>query len=113
MAVELFGFRIGKAEDDAKRAVQIPSFVPEQKDDGAVEIAPGGAYGTFVDLEGTAKSEAELITRYREMSMNAEVEAAIDDIVNEALVTDQDAEVVRIEMDDLQQSTSIKQKIEE
>ncbi len=113
MAVELFGFRIGKAEDDAKKAVQIPSFVPEQKDDGAVEIAPGGAYGTFVDLEGTAKSEAELITRYREMSMNAEVEAAIDDIVNEALVTDQDAEVVRIEMDDLQQSSRIKKKIEE
>ena len=43
MAIELFGFRIGKADEDAKKAVQIPSFVPEQKDDGAVEIAPGGA----------------------------------------------------------------------
>lgn len=113
MAIELFGFRIGRAEDDAKKAVQIPSFVPEQKDDGAVEIAPGGAYGTFVDLEGTAKSEAELITRYREMSMNAEVEAAVDDIVNEALVTDSDASVVRIVMDDLKQSNRIKKLIEE
>jgi len=113
MAIELFGFRIGRAEDDAKKAVQIPSFVPEQKDDGAVEIAPGGAYGTFVDLEGTAKSEAELITRYREMSMNAEVEAAVDDIVNEALVTDADASVVRIVMDDLKQPDRIKKRIEE
>ena len=113
MAIELFGFRIGKADEDAKRAVQIPSFVPEQKDDGAVEIAPGGAYGTFVDLEGTAKSEAELITRYREMSMNPEVEAAVDDIVNEALVTDQDASVVRLSMDDLKQPTRIKKRIEE
>ena len=108
MAIELFGFRIGKADEDAKKAVQIPSFVPEQKDDGAVEIAPGGAYGTFVDLEGTAKSEAELITRYREMSMNPEVEAAVDDIVNEALVTDQDASVVRLSMDDLKQPNRIK-----
>ena len=113
MAIELFGFRIGKADEDAKKAVQIPSFVPEQKDDGAVEIAPGGAYGTFVDLEGTAKSEAELITRYREMSMNPEVEAAVDDIVNEALVTDQDASVVRLSMDDLKQPTRIKKRIEE
>ena len=113
MAIELFGFRIGRAEDEAKKAAQIPSFVQEQKDDGAVEIAPGGAYGTFVDLEGTAKSEAELISRYREMSMNAEVEAAIDDIVNEALVTDADASVVRIVMDDLKQSTRIKKLIEE
>jgi hypothetical protein len=113
MAIELFGFRIGKAEDDAKKAAQIPSFVQEQKDDGAVEIAPGGAYGTFVDLEGTAKSEAELISRYREMSMNAEVEAAVDDIVNEALVTDADASVVRIVMDDLKQSSRVKKRIEE
>lgn len=113
MAIELFGFRIGRADEDAKKAVQIPSFVPEQKDDGAVEIAPGGAYGTFVDLEGTAKSEAELITRYREMSMNPEVEAAVDDIVNEALVTDQDASVVRITMDDLKQPNRIKKRIEE
>jgi len=113
MAIELFGFRIGKADEDAKKAVQIPSFVPEQKDDGAVEIAPGGAYGTFVDLEGTAKSEAELITRYREMSMNPEVEAAVDDIVNEALVTDQDASVVRISMDDLKQPDRIKKRIEQ
>jgi|694.fasta_scaffold50095_2 hypothetical protein len=113
MAIELFGFRIGKAEDEAKKAAQIPSFVQEQKDDGAVEIAPGGAYGTFVDLEGTAKSEAELISRYREMSMNAEVEAAVDDIVNEALVTDADASVVRIVMDDLKQSSRVKKRIEE
>lgn len=113
MAIELFGFRIGRAEDEARKAVEIPSFVPEQKDDGAVEIAPGGAYGTFVDLEGTAKSEAELITRYREMSMNAEVEAAVDDIVNEALVSDGDASVVRIEMDDLKQPDRVKKRIEE
>jgi hypothetical protein len=104
MAINLFGFRIGAVEDAAKKAEQIPSFVPPTRDDGAVEIAPGGAYGTFVDLEGTAKSEAELTTRYREMSGQAEVDAAIDDIVNEAIVVDFRASPVEIDLEEIDKS---------
>jgi len=117
VAIELFGFRIGKIEDDAKRAAEVPSFAPPSKDDGAIEISPGGAYGTFVDLEGTAKTEGELVTRYREISMQPEAEAAIDDIVNEAIVVDEGSDSpVSIDLDGLDSkkyNESIKQSIRE
>ena len=114
MAISLFGFKIGTTEDAIKKAESIPSFVPPTRDDGAVEIAPGGAYGTFVDLEGTAKSEAELTTRYREMSGQPEVDAAVDDIVNEAIVTDFRAAAVEIDLDEAKDiPESIKKRIHE
>lgn len=114
MAVELFGFRVGK-DDDAveKLAVQVPSFAPPPNLDGAMEVAPGGAYGTYVDLEGTAKNEAELVTRYREMSMYPECESAIDDVVNEAIVTDERDDAININLDKLEQPDSVKKRIEE
>ena len=112
--ISLFGFKIGTTEDAIKKAESIPSFVPPTRDDGAVEIAPGGAYGTFVDLEGTAKSEAELTTRYREMSGQPEVDAAVDDIVNEAIVTDFRAAAVEIDLDEAKDiPESIKKRIHE
>lgn len=114
MAISLFGFKIGTTENAMAKAEQIPSFVPPTRDDGAVEIAPGGAYGTFVDLEGTAKSEAELTTRYREMSGQPEIDAAIDDIVNEAIVTDFRAAAVEIDLDECDDlPESIKKRIHE
>jgi hypothetical protein len=114
LAISLFGFKIGTTEDAMAKAEQIPSFVPPTRDDGAVEIAPGGAYGTFVDLEGTAKSEAELTTRYREMSGQPEVDAAIDDIVNEAIVTDFRAAAVELDLDECDDlPESIKKRIHE
>jgi len=114
MAIELFGFRIGRAnEDEEKLAQQVPSFAPPPNLDGAMEIAPGGAYGTYVDMEGTAKNEAQLVTRYREMAMFPEVEAAVDDIVNEAIVTDDDADPISINLDDLKQPESVKKRIRE
>ena len=69
MAVKLFGFEIGKSESEEAKAERIPAFAPPEREDGALEIAPGGMYGTYVDLEGTAKTEAELVHRYRDMSM--------------------------------------------
>jgi len=58
MAVELFGFRIGRADDDAKQAIEVPSFAPPTNDDGATEVVSNHVYGTALDFEGTAKSEA-------------------------------------------------------
>ena len=114
MAIELFGFRVGKDDDAAEKlAVQVPSFAPPPNLDGAMEVAPGGAYGTYVDLEGTAKNEAELVTRYREMSMYPECESAIDDVVNEAIVTDERDDAININLDKLEQPDSVKKRIEE
>jgi hypothetical protein len=114
MAIELFGFRVGRDEENAERnAQQIPTFTPPPNVDGAMEVAPGGAYGTFVDMEGVAKNEAELITRYREMSMYPECESAIDDVVNEALITDDQDEQVSLNLDNLKQPESVKKRIQE
>jgi hypothetical protein len=114
MAIELFGFRVGRDEEIAERnAQQIPTFTPPPNVDGAMEVAPGGAYGTFVDMEGVAKNEAELITRYREMSMYPECESAIDDVVNEALITDDQDEPISLNLDNLKQPESVKKRITE
>jgi len=114
MAIELFGFRIGKEEDSAEKlAVQVPSFAPPPNLDGAMEVAPGGAYGTYVDLEGTAKNEAELVTRYREMSMYPECESAVDDVVNEAIISNEHDDPISLNLDKLEQPESIKKKIRE
>ena len=113
MAVNLFGFRIGRPEEEEKQQETIKSFAPPALEDGSMEIAPGGVYGTYVDLEGTAKTEGELVTRYREMSLQPECDSAIDDVVNEAIVSDEKEDPVEINLDDLEYSESLKNKIRE
>jgi hypothetical protein len=108
--VQLFGFNITRADQEEKE--DLKTFVPPQTDDGAIEIAPGGSYGTFVDLDGTAKSEAELVSRYREMSMQPECDSAVEDVVNEAIVMADD-NPIEIVLDNLKQPNSIKNKIRE
>jgi len=106
--MKLFGWEFKKSDNETP----IESFAPEVKDDGAVVVAAGGSYGTYIDLEGTVRSEAELISRYREMSMQPEVEVAIDDIVNEAIVSD-DNYIVRLILDDVRVvSDNVKKLIE-
>jgi len=104
--MRLFGFEI-------KRPVQEEpvSFAPPQEDDGAVMVAAGGVYGTYVDLEGSAKSEAELVTRYRDMANFPEVDQAVDDIVNEAICQDDDGQIIQIVLDKLKQPEKIKNAI--
>jgi len=108
MAIKLFGFKIGK---DELASEQVRSFVPPNDDDNAVNIVGGGVYGTYVDLEGTVKNDSELIRKYREMSLQAECDTAIDDIVNEAIVYQPDEYPVQIVLDKLEQPESIKNKI--
>lgn len=112
MAFELFGYRVGKA-DEEKQAIQIPSFAPKPNDDGAIELAPGGSYGTFVDLENSAKSEGDLVTRYRQMSHQPEIEQAINDVVNEAIISDNHALPVKIVLDELKVADRVKKRISE
>jgi hypothetical protein len=106
--VQFFGFEIKRKNEEP-----LESFAPEIKDDGAVIVAAGGAYGTYIDLDGTARTEAELVAKYREISLQPELEMAIDDIVNEAIDTDADT-VVQINTDKITQySDSVKNKIRE
>lgn len=95
--MRFFGFEIKRASDDVKAA---PSFIPSSEEDGALAIAPGGAYGTYVDLDGSVRGEAQLIARYREMAQHPEVDNAIDDIVNEAIVQEADERPVTLNLDD-------------
>lgn len=106
----LFGFTISRDETELEKSVQ-QSFSPPTSDDGALTIQSAAYYGTYVDLDGTAKNEIELISRYREMAMQPEIESAIDDIVNEAIVQDDDGKITEIVLDNLEQPEKIKKAI--
>ena len=106
----LFGFTISRDKIEQEKIVQ-QSFSPENNEDGALTITSAAYYGTYVDLDGTAKNEVELISRYREMAMQPEIEAAIDDIVNEAICQDDDGKNIKIVLDSLQQPEKIKTAI--
>ena len=109
---ELFGFEIKRA--GANSAPEPKSFVKPEFDDGAVNInSMGGMYGTYVDLEGTAKNEAELVTRYRRMSLMPEVEHAIDDIINETIISDPTQPVVDINLDAVDLPARVKKLIKD
>jgi hypothetical protein len=108
----LFGFEISRRKNEEEQALQ-PSFTPPTNEDGALTISSAAYYGTYVDLDGTAKNEVELISRYREMAMQPEIESAIDDIMNEAIVQDDDGKIIEIVLDDLDQPEKIKKAIKE
>ena len=109
----LFGFEIKRAEEeDAKKK---PSIVPARDDDGAGYVtAAGSHYGQYINLDGDdAKDNYQLIMRYRGVSMHPEVDAAIEDIVNEAIVGSELKQSVDITMEDLKVSDGIKKQIKE
>lgn len=105
----LFGFKIRRKSEEE---VDNKTFVQPSDDDGSLTISSSAFFGSAsVDVEGVAKNEIELITRYREMSMQPEIEAAIEDIVNEAIVNNDDGKSVKLVTDDLKQSDKIKKAI--
>ena len=114
MAIELFGFTIGRTQKEKEQQEKVSFTLPVQ-DDGALDIAgtPGAAYATYLDMEGAAKNEVDLINRYRQMSLYPEAELAIDDIVNEAVVADREESAVGINLENINLSPDIKQKIVE
>ena len=109
----LFGFSIQRKDLQRDLENNEKSFAIPQNDDGAVTIQTGAYYGTYVDLEGVVRNEIELITRYREMGMQAELEMAIDDIVNEAIVVSDTGLSVELNPDNLQVNPQIKKIISE
>src|SRR5210317_2079370 len=82
---KLFGFSI---EDTEKKSKDIVSPVPQNNEDGVDNYISSGFYGSYVDIEGQYRTEFDLIRRYREMSLHPECDGAIEDVVNEAIVSD-------------------------
>lgn len=107
---QLFGFSI---KDKVKRPPSAVSPIPPNNDDGAAVAAVGGHYGYYVDMEGRTKTDFDLIRRYREMSLHPECDYIIEDIANEAIVSDQDDVPVEIELSKLKVSEGLKKKIRE
>jgi hypothetical protein len=104
----LFGFSIEDQEPLSSTAV---SPVPQNNEDGSDHYLSSGFFGSYVDIEGIFRTEFDLIKRYREMALHPEADSAIEDIVNEAVVSDLNDSPVEIELSNLNASDGIKNKI--
>ena len=107
---KLFGFSIEETQD---KSASIVSPVPKNNEDGVDNYIASGFYGQYVDIEGAYRSEHELIKRYREMALHPEADGAIEDVVNEAIVSDLYDSPVEVELSNLNASETIKKKIRE
>ena len=107
---KLFGFSIDDSQNKSKSVI---SPVPPNNADGADYYIQSGFYGQYVDLEGVYRTEYDLIRRYREMALHPECDNAIEDVVNEALVSDLYDSPVEIELSNLNASEKLKEKIRE
>lgn len=108
--MQIFGFDITR-----KKTASVPSIVAPGTDDGSIVTVGNAAayYSQVMDLEGVVKNENDLIRRYREISQYPDCDSAIEDIINEAIVTDEADQSVDIVLDDLKLSESIKKKFRE
>ena len=102
---KLFGFSI---DDNEKTPKGVVSPIPTTGEGGADYYIQGGFSSQVVDIEGIYKTEHELIRRYREMALHPEVDNAIEDVVNEAIVSDQNDSPVEIDLENLNASDGIK-----
>jgi hypothetical protein len=107
---DLFGFSITrkKQEQDPKQ-----NFTTPQADDGTTTVAAGGYFGSYLDMEGTAKNEADLVRRYREISLHPECDQAIEDICNEAIVSSEEKDSVRVTLENIPFGDEVKRRIDE
>ena len=105
---KLFGFSI---EDNNQLPPSAVSPVPPNNEDGSDHYLSSGFFGSYVDIEGVYRTEFDLIKRYREMALHPECDSAIEDIVNEAVVSDTNDTPVEIELSNLNASDGIKKKI--
>ena len=106
--MEIFGYKITRSSEPPTEK----SFVAPTDDGGTDEIKAGGYYGTYLDLDGTASTEQELIRRYRDIAGMADVDTAIDDIVNDSISNLDDEDPIKINLDKVEMSAGIKKDIE-
>ena len=111
-SLKVFGFEI-KRSNRQKEKPQLPSVVPQLDDDGSGYItASGSHYGSYIDLSGEkAKDDKDLIKKYRSLAEHPEVDAAIEDIVNEAISGEES--VIEIVLDNVETTDAIKKQIKE
>ena len=106
---ELFGFSIQKAQKD--QGPREKTFTDPTSDDGAIEIAGGGFFSSVLNTDGRERNDLDLIRRYRDISMQSECDAAIEDIVNEGIISNLNDIPVNIDLHNLQYSEKIKTRI--
>ena len=107
---KLFGFKI-QPEDDDRSKKSIASPIPENQEDSSEFFVSSGFYGQYVDIEGVYRTEFDLIKRYREMALHPEVDGAIEDVINEAIVSDQNDSPVQIDLSNTPASDKLKKLI--
>ena len=110
--MQIFGFEITRKKED----LALPSVVPPSPSETGATVVntgvnAGGYYGMVMDLEGVIKNENDLIRRYREVAQYSDCDSAIEDIINEAIVADEEHRSVEIILDDVDVSANIKEKI--
>jgi len=120
MAFQLpFGLEIGRRRKNSDSSnggdKRLKSFVAPNNEDGtaSVEIAPSGFYASTIDLDGSIRDDNTQIQQYRSMALHSEIESAVDDIINEAIVTEEGTPTVKIILDDLDYSDKVKNAIRE
>tara|TARA_B100000029_G_scaffold478175_1_gene523979 strand:- start:3014 stop:4534 length:1521 start_codon:yes stop_codon:yes gene_type:complete len=104
---EFFGFEIKRKEKE------LGAVTPPATDDGTYDISGGGFYSTILDTDGRSRTEDDLIRRYRDIAIQPECDSAIEDIVSEAIASDEKDMCVSIALDNLQVSATIKKRIKE
>ncbi len=105
---KLFGFSI---DDSDKTPDSVVSPVPRSNEDGVDYFVQSGFYGQYVDIEGVYRTEYDLIKRYREMALHPECDGAIEDVVNEGIVSDLYDSPVEIELSNVNATDKLKDKI--
>jgi C4-type Zn-finger protein len=111
--MQLFGFEIKRNKEQDLPSVVTPSSVADGSTVVNTGVNAGGYYGMVMDLEGVIKNENDLIRRYREVAQYSDCDNAVEDIINEAIVADEERTSVEIILDDVKVSSSIKTKIRE
>jgi len=109
--LKIFGYEIKREEDETP----VVSFAEPSNEDGAITVgnAQGGFYGTLLDMEGTAKTESELVTKYRGMALQPEIVSAVDEVINEAISIGTDDKVVELVLDDTNLPDKVKKRLNE
>ena len=107
--MNIFGFNISREQPPKTEK----SFVAPSDEGGVESIRAGGYYGTYLDIEGVANNEAELIKRYRDISLMADVDTAIQDIIDDAIANLDDEDPVTLDTDKLKVSEAVKRQIQD
>ena len=106
---ELFGFRFSRIKDEKGSE----KFTPPTSDDGTLDVAGGGFYGQVLDSDGRERTEQDLIRRYRDIAQQPECDSAIEDIINEGIVSNERDQAVDIVLDRIMYTKKIKDRIRE